>query len=361
MQNERLEKRKEFIINTLFFGVLAVLVFLCFKYAFKWLMPFIVGFLIAASVNAPVKRICKATKLNRKFCAIVFLLIEYALIVLVIWVLGAKIVDSLKDLFSNLPTYYDESIAPFLSNFYIWISDMTKRISPDTLDQIYLMFESTMDSLRGFILNLSATMGKGLASFTTRLPLYLISFVFTILASIFTSIDYSNIMTFLKNQLPPRLAIFLGDAKSHLGKTILSYLRAYLIIWIITFAELSIGLSILKVNSAIGLAALIAIADILPVIGTGGALIPWAIFSLFTQNYFLGIGLIILYVVILVVRNFAEPKIVGDQLGLNPLVTLIAIYLGYLWMGVGGMILLPITATILIGLHKTGKIKLWKE
>ncbi len=361
MQNERLEKRKGFIINTLFFGILAVLVFLCFKYAIKWLMPFIVGFLIAASVNAPVKRICSATKINRKFCAIVFLLIEYALIVLVIWVLGAKIVDSLKDLFSNLPKHYDESIAPFLSNFYIWISDMTKRISPDTLDQIYLMFESTMDSLRGFILNLSATMGKGLASFTTRLPFYLISFVFTILASIFTSIDYSNIMTFLKKQLPPRFAGVLDDAKSHLGKTILSYLRAYLIIWIITFTELSIGLSILKVNSAIGLAALIAIADILPVIGTGGALIPWAIFSLFTQNYFLGIGLIILYIVILVVRNFAEPKIVGDQLGLNPLVTLIAIYLGYLWMGVWGMILLPITATILIGLHKTGKIKLWKE
>ncbi|MBQ9758102.1 MAG: sporulation integral membrane protein YtvI [Clostridia bacterium] len=361
MQNERLEKRKEFIINTAYIALLAVLVFLCFKYAAKWLMPFIVGFVIAASVNAPVKRICKATKLNRKFCAIVFLLIEYALIVLVIWVLGAKIVDSLKELFSNLPVYYDQGIEPFLANCYRWISDMTARISPDTLDQIYQIFESTVDSLRDFILNLSASMGKGLASFTAKLPFYFISFVFTILASIFISIDYSNITTFLKNQLPAKFAGFLGDAKSHLGKTILRYIRAYLIIWIITFTELSIGLSILKIDSAIGLAALIAVADILPVIGTGGALIPWAIFSLFSQNYFVGLGLIILYIVVLVVRNFAEPKIVGDQLGLNPLVTLIAIYLGYLWMGVWGMILLPITATILIGLHKTGKIKMWKE
>jgi len=185
--------------------------------------------------------------------------------------------------------------------------------------------------------------------------------VFTILASIFISLDYTAITTFLKKQLPGKAATFLGDAKSHLGKTVLGYLRAYLILWILTFTELSIGLSILKVKSAVGLAAIIALADILPVVGTGGILLPWSVFSLITGNYFVGFGLIVLYLIILVVRNFAEPKIVGDQLGLNPLITLVAIYLGYLWMGVVGMILLPITATILIGLHKTGKIKLWKE
>lgn len=80
-----------------------------------------------------------------------------------------------------------------------------------------------------------------------------------------------------------------------------------------------------------------------------------------TQNFVLALGLVIVYVVILVVRNFAEPKIVGDQLGLNPVVTLIAIYLGYRLMGVVGMIGLPILTTILVGLHKTGRIKLWKE
>jgi len=361
MQNERTEKRKEFIINTAYIAIVAVLVFLCFKYAAKWLMPFIVGFIIAASVNAPVKAICKATKINRKLCAVIFLLLEYALLILIVWGLGSKIVDSLGELFTNLPGYYDESIAPFLANIYAWISDMTSRISPDTLEQIYQILESTVDSLRDFILNLSAVMGKGLANLTTRLPFYFISFVFTILASIFISLDYTAITTFLKKQLPGKAATFLGDAKSHLGKTVLGYLRAYLILWILTFTELSIGLSILKVKSAVGLAAIIALADILPVVGTGGILLPWSVFSLITGNYFVGFGLIVLYLIILVVRNFAEPKIVGDQLGLNPLITLVAIYLGYLWMGVVGMILLPITATILIGLHKTGKIKLWKE
>ncbi len=361
MQNEHLEKRKEFIINTAYIVLVAVLALLGLRYAAKWLMPFIVGFVIALSVNAPVSAICKRIKINRKFCAVVVLIVEYSLIVLLIWGLGSKIYGSLKELFSNMPEYYDNSIQPFLLWLNKTITDLTANISPDTLNQIYSVLESAIDSIRDFIINLSASMGKALASTTTKLPFFLISFVFAILSSVFISMDYTRIVGFIKKQLPPKFAGFLGDAKEHLGKTILRYLRAYLIIWILTFAELSIGLSILKIESAIGIAALIAFADVFPVIGTGGILIPWAIFSLITRNYYVAIGLIIIYLVVLVVRNFAEPKIVGDQLGLHPLVTLIAIYLGYLWMGVGGMIVLPISLTILIGLHKSGRIKLWKE
>lgn len=361
MQNERLERRKEFIINTLYIALIAVLVFLCFKYVAKWLIPFIVGFVIAVSVNAPVKAICKKIKINQKFCAVVFLLIEYAILVLIIWSVGAKIFSSIRDLVSNLPAYYDESIAPLLTNLNETVNWFTSKVSPEVLNQIYSMLESVVDNLRDFIINISATMGKSLANTTAKLPFFFISLVFTILASVFISIDYPSISSFIKKQLPPKIALFADDAKEHLGKTVVRYLRAYLIIWVLTFTELSVGLSILKVKNAIGLAAIIAFADIFPILGTGGILLPWAVFSLISQNYFLGIGLIVLYIVILVVRNFSEPKIVGDQLGLKPVVSLLAIYLGYLWMGFFGMILLPILTTILIGLHKKGKIKLWKD
>ncbi len=361
MQNERVEKRKEFIINTAYIVLVAVLIILGLRYAARWLMPFIVGFVIAFSVNAPVSAICKHVKINRKFCAVVVLIVEYSLLVLLVWGLGSKIYNSLKDLFSNMPAYYDNSIQPFLLWLNKAIKDLTANISPDTLNQIYNVLESAIDSIRDFVINLSASMGKLLASTTTKLPFFLISFVFAILSSVFISMDYNGIIAFVKRQLPPKLAGFLGDAREHLGKTVLRYLRAYLIIWVLTFAELSIGLSMLKIESAIGIAAIIAFADVFPVIGTGGILIPWAIFSLITRNYYIAIGLIVIYIVVLIIRNFAEPKVVGDQLGLHPLVTLIAIYLGYLWMGVGGMIILPICLTILIGLHKNGKIKLWKE
>ncbi len=361
MQNEKTEKRRDFIINTLYYALVITLVFLCFKYVAKWVMPFILGYLIALSVRPLVSGLHKLIKLNQKFCAFLVLLLTYSLIILLVWILGSKIVTSLKDLFTQLPAYYNESISPFFAKINSFIIDLTSKISPDTLTQVYSMFENFSDKVRDFIIQFSSRTVSYLANTTTKLPFFFISFIFTILSSIFISMDYDGIMEFIRHQLPTKARNFIGDTKKHLGKTLIRYLRAYVIILAITFAELSLGFSILGINNAFGVAAIIAIADIFPIIGTGGILIPWAIITLLNQNYFHGIGLIVIYLVILVVRNFTEPKIVGDQLGLNPLVTLIAIYIGYSLFSFLGMILLPVIVTILSGLHRSGKLKLWKD
>ena len=138
-----------------------------------------------------------------------------------------------------------------------------------------------------------------------------------------------------------------------------SYLKAYGILILITSIELFIGFTILGINNAILLAILIALIDIFPILGTGTVVIPWAIISLIQGNFFRGIGLAIIYIVVLLVRQIIEPRIVGAQLGQHPVVTLIAIYIGFLWMGVFGMILLPIFTNILIALNKSGTIHLW--
>lgn len=361
MQNERTERRREFIINALYFAAVALIAYFGIRYAVKWLMPFIIGFVIAFTAKPAVLGLCKVTRMNRKLAGILVLLLEYAVIVLIIWILGSKIFVSIRDLFTKMPEYYDSNILPFFNSLAITAEAWASKISPETLEQIYSMVENASDSIRSYILRLSSDIVSGIAGVTTKIPFYFISFAFTILASIFISMDYKSITDFVKKQLPLKSRAFLSDAKKHIGKTVLGYLRAYLIIWVMTFTELSIGLSILKIENAIGIAALIAVADILPVVGTGGILIPWAAVALFTQNYFVAVGLIVLYVIVLVVRNFAEPKIVGDQLGLNPLVTLIAIYLGYRLLGFGGMIILPVATNILVGLQRAGKIKLWME
>ncbi len=361
MNEKRTERRREFIINTVYFAIIALVVFVCFKYVAKWIMPFIVGFVIASMVQPMAKALSKMTRINRKLAGILSLILAYGLIVFLVWLLGAKIGGSLRDLFTKMPDYYDRNILPFLSSVIGMIDNLEAQISPETLHQIYEMIENGVDTLRSYVIRFSSSMLSGIAGTTAKIPFYFISFIFTILASVFISMDYKNVLGFIYKQFSPKTQEFLTDAKKHVGKTALGYLRAYAIIWVMTFTELTIGLSILKIENAVGIAALIAIADILPVLGTGTVVIPWAIFSLFTQNYYLAIGLAVLYVVVLVVRNFAEPKILGDQLGLNPLVTLVSIYLGYLLMGVLGMIVLPVTINILVGLHRMGKIKIWNE
>ena len=105
---------------------------------------------------------------------------------------------------------------------------------------------------------------------------------------------------------------------------------------------------------------MIAIADALPVLGTGTVVLPWAVISLLQQRFYLALGLVLLYLIITAVRQFIEPKVVGDQLGLPPLVAIICIYLGFIWFGIKGAILFPITMNIILCLHRAGKIHIWK-
>ena len=118
------------------------------------------------------------------------------------------------------------------------------------------------------------------------------------------------------------------------------------LLFLITFVELFVGFLILQVDYAFVLAILIAFVDFLPVLGTGAILAPWGIIALLTKNYFLGIGIIVLFVVMTVIRQIIEPKIVGKSLGVHPILTLIAIYLGYKLFGIVGMIFLPIAALV---------------
>ena len=137
-------------------------------------------------------------------------------------------------------------------------------------------------------------------------------------------------------------------------------LRVYLLLMCITFVELFIGFKILRVDMAFFYAFLTAIVDILPVLGTGTVLIPWGIIACILGNMGMGVGILILYVIITAVRQFLEPKIIGQQVGLHPIVTLICIFAGGKFMGILGIFLFPIMATVLKKMNDEGTIHLWK-
>ena len=143
--------------------------------------------------------------------------------------------------------------------------------------------------------------------------------------------------------------------------------RAYALIMFITFCELAIGLTILKFIGVMNnsytfiIAIAIAIFDILPVAGSGGILIPWALIALISGDVGQAIGLIVIYIVISIIRQYIEPKIVGDSLGVNPLVTLAGLYFGLKLFGFMGMFIVPILVMTLKAFNDTGRISLWKS
>jgi predicted PurR-regulated permease PerM len=137
-------------------------------------------------------------------------------------------------------------------------------------------------------------------------------------------------------------------------------LQGYILILLITFGELAIGFTLLRIDYSVLIAVAVALLDILPVVGTGTVLIPWSLISLLIGKIPQGIGLLVLYITITVVRNIIEPRIIGARIGLHPLATLIFMYLGLHLFGVIGMLLLPLIIILLKNAQDAGVLKIWK-
>jgi len=130
---------------------------------------------------------------------------------------------------------------------------------------------------------------------------------------------------------------------------------------LIAYSELTVGFLIIGIDYAFIIALLVAVIDMMPILGTGTVLIPWGIIAIIQKDYFTGFALLILYAVVTVIRNIIEPKIVGKSLGLYPVATLISMFVGYNILGIAGIFLFPIIILILKNLNDEGKIRIWKN
>lgn len=358
---DKISQRRGFIINVAYISICIALVYLCVKYLVPWMLPFIIGYVIALTVKPLVLWVAKKTPLNGKAAACIVLLLAYALIGGLVFWGGAKLFGLIRVGFSNLPGYYEDVLKPLILNINDFLAGGFGRMDPQMAAETTTALGDLLQSIQSWLFSLSSVALGALGSLTAKVPSFLLTFLFSIMSSLIISMNYREVTNFLVKQIPAKYRELLFEIRDSVLVTMGRYLRAYLTLMCVTFVELSIGLTVLRVENSIGIALLIAIFDALPVLGTGGIMIPWAVISLLQGQYFLALGLAIVYALVALIRSVIEPRIVGAHLGLHPLVTICAIYLGFRLMGVVGMILAPITVQILVGLHRSGFIKLWKS
>ncbi|MDF2588702.1 MAG: putative rane protein [Anaerocolumna sp.] len=351
-----LNRQKAFIIRFLYIALILLIAFFGFKYFLPLLMPFVIGLIVAAVLRNVIDVITKVTRLKRPFVAIVILLIFYCLIGLLVTIVGAKVISFLVDTVYQLPGIYKTSIAPALQNL---TSDILIRF-PDIENYLEDIFASINNAIFSFITSASTTVLGIVTGFASQVPSILIKFIFTIVSSFFFTIDLHRISDFIMKQFSPEKRELIIKVKNNVIGTLGKFIKAYAALIMITFTELAVGFLILKVPNAILLGAIVAIVDILPILGTGAVLLPWAIIAFIFGKTTFGIGMLVLYIIITAVRQTLEPKIVGQQIGLHPVVTLICIFVGAQLLGVIGIFLLPVTATILKKMNDEGTIHLFK-
>lgn len=376
---DKVKKRRDAIINVAFFAMIIGLVFLFFKYCFAIASPFIISFFFAVILQKPLRWLDKKSK--NKFhtlwsILLVFLCVLIILgpVVLIISLIAREVgnfisflAGELNDLPSMLATIQNE-----LLKFLDFLPDQIYTDVSESITDFFGRLISNFDlSVLGVDIKSIATgltTGiSGVYSVVKNIPSVLIGVVIGIVAWIFFTKDYRYIVNFIKLQLPDGKKNILSDFKQIFSKTVLKMIKAYALIMFITFCELFIGLSILNAigvsdNSYTAIIAVgIAIFDILPVAGSGGILIPWAVISLVLGNTGQTVGLIVIYVVISVVRQYIEPKIVGTSLGVHPIVTLAGLYFGLKLFGFMGMFIVPITVMTLKAFNDAGRIHLYNS
>jgi sporulation integral membrane protein YtvI len=193
---------------------------------------------------------------------------------------------------------------------------------------------------------LSSAVPDFAADVVGSLPSIVIVSLVTVVACFYFSIDIEMLNDKAASVLPETVNLYFKKLKKKLVCGLKRYLKSYLILFLITFVELFVGFLILGIDYSFVLAILIAFVDFLPVFGTPAVLLPWAIVLLLMKNYFLGIGIFVLMSIIMIVRQVIEPKILGKNLGVHPIVTLVTLYLGFELFGLWGMIFLPIVVLI---------------
>lgn len=351
-----IESKKRFIISVSYFALIIALVYIAIEYTIGLLTPFLIGCLVASLLKPGINFISAKMRIPRKAVAVISVVLFYVLAGILFTWLGFGIFAGMKNVIARLPEIYSTDIQPAFLLIFENVQKTLAGFDPLMAQPVEEMSTSLLQSAGALISSLSSQVIGLISSAVTSLPGLLLSTVLAIISSVFFAVDYSKITGYIARLFPSRQRKFLFEVKGFATGIGLTYLKAYSVILLTTFLELSLGLSALRVEGAIALAALIAVMDILPVLGTGLVLLPWSIVALVQGNTILAIGLVVLYLIITVVRNIVEPKLVGKQIGLHPLIILICMYVGVKVFGFIGLFILPVLAMIVKYLYDNGKL-----
>ncbi len=352
------ENKYRIITNIILTVVLGLSVYFGIKYAAVLLLPFLLGLFIAFLLKPIIRSLASFFHIRRKISAAVTIILTYAVLGGILWWAGNLLFWQLFLLFQKLPDFFSKEILPVINKFIEFIALKIEMFSGVPAEDV---IDISPDKIIPVITDYSAKAVSSCSKFLSKLPSVFIGVVFTVVSSVFISIDYSNIVSFITKQFSPKIRTCIFQIKDFLVNTAFKLLKAYVILMAITFVELSVAFLLLRIPMAIPVAFLIALADFLPLIGTGGVMIPWIIFEVLRSNYILAISLGIVYAIVALVRNIAEPKIVGAQVGLHPLVTIMGMYIGGKIFGFLGIFILPMLILIAKELNDTGKVHLWKK
>ena len=351
-----MEKKRPYwqVAVSLLFSILATVAFIFIGVkAVLFFMPFVVGWCIASTAVPVVNWLEKKFNIVKKLGSALVVIVVIAIIVAIFYFAISRLILEIGDLIENVPDLYSQ------------LENGLRQIGGTLSGLFSRLPESVQDGWNTAIVNLDQMMGdlvkkaseptmEAAGNFAKKLPSYVIYLIMALMSSYFFTVQREDVIQWLCKIAPPSVEKRMKLVMDNLRYAVGGYFKAQFKIMGIVFLILAVGFAMLRINYFVLVAFFIAFLDFLPFFGTGTAMIPWAVYKFFMGNYTMAIMLIVIYAITQVSRQLLQPKLVADSVGLNPLVTLILLYIGYRVSSVIGMIVAVPIGMVIINMCQAG-------
>lgn len=344
-----------FSIRTLFILIIIAVIAMIAFFILPVSIPIIIA-LITAMFLEPLVRLLQArAKLQRNLSVFIVFLLFLTSIGIVGYFLTTKVITEGINLVENAPSYINE-VNRVWRDFQSDMNNASEDLPPEFVTEISLQVDKFLYELRIYLTDLFNI--QNIKSIFTNIPNYLVSFIVYLIALFLFLIDMPRLKAGLYSHLKEETAAKVKFMSSRLSYVVFGFFKAQFLVSVIIFFASLIGLLFISPEVALLMAFIIWVIDFIPIIGSIVILGPWAIFHYITGDIGLGTQLSILAVVLLVIRRTVEPKVMGSHIGLSPLATLIAMYLGLKLLGILGFIVGPLLLIAFNSAREAGIIKL---
>ncbi|MCQ2565644.1 MAG: sporulation integral membrane protein YtvI [Clostridia bacterium] len=359
--NEDTEKKRSFIISFVYLSIGLALYYLFFKYVLGAIWPFAVAAIITLMTKPAVELIHKTIKIPRRGVAAVVVFLFYAVVAVLLGLGISRLITVAVNFIGNMPQIYEDHIQPAVMTVLNWYEEKINIISPNIKDYLDSVSAGILAKLSDVVAAVSRWAVNFAQSMAVGVPKMLVGVIFCITATFFISMDYPRIRHFILAQFSAKGQKIISDSKRYLFSNLGKVLSSYFLIMCITGLELLIFFKLFGVRNALALAVIVALFDILPVLGVGTVAVPWAVVELINGDWKMCVKLLMMYLTISVIRNIIEPKIVGKTIGLHPVIMLVSMFCGVKIFGALGIAILPFTFIVVQNLNEEGLIHLYKN
>ena len=340
----------------IFFVAFGVILALClfFKYILKIILPFILAFVVVSMMRPLIDKICRKTKASKSFVTVFVISLSTVIALALMVFIFSAMVEQIGSIFESIVDSLSTE-TNYVAKLFDFISGIEAKIpflKSITNESMYtLVTEMITDGVKSLSLSLTSYVARVVA----ELPQIMVSVIVVLLSLYYFAKDYEKIGKKIVELLPSSIGGKAPKIKNDIILVVTKYVKSYILLILITFAQLFAGFLILGVDNSFVLSIVISFVDILPVLGVGTVLVPWSLILMISDQTKLAIGLLVMFIVIYVVRQYLEPRIVSAQMEVHPLITLFAMYAGLKLAGILGLVFAPLVAFVVKTVYKSYK------